>query len=123
MEEPNTLLDCSVSHKFINPEFVNRVHDEEKQMKCHHHSEMLLTTAGQTERLPLQEVRLTLDMGRYQYTGWFVVYNLSTYDIIIGKNCMEEVSHHVDLQQNILWLGQTAAGGRFKYFLNGLRRN
>jgi hypothetical protein len=36
---------------------------------------------------------------------------------------MKEVSHHVDLQWNILWLRQTASGGRFKYRLNGSKRN
>jgi hypothetical protein len=84
---------------------------------------MLLTTAGRTERLPLKEVRLTLDMGGFQYTGWFVDYKLAKYDIILVKNWMEEVSHHIDLQQNILWLGQTATGGRFRYCLDSLRRN
>jgi hypothetical protein len=77
-------------------------------MKSLRHGEMLLTTAGQTERLPLKEVRLTLDMGGYHYTCWFVIYKLAKYDIILGKNWMEEVSHHVDLQRNILWLEQTA---------------
>jgi hypothetical protein len=36
---------------------------------------------------------------------------------------MEEVCNHVDLQRNILWLGQTASGVRFKYRLNGLKQN
>jgi hypothetical protein len=36
---------------------------------------------------------------------------------------MEEVGHHVDLQRNILWLGQTAPGGWFKHRLDGLARN
>jgi hypothetical protein len=40
-------------------------------------------------------------MGKYHYTGWFIIYNLAKYDIILGKNWMEEVSHHVDLQRNI----------------------
>jgi hypothetical protein len=45
------------------------------------------------------------------------------YDIILGNNWIEEVSHHIDRQRNILWLGQTDSGGRFKYLLDGLRRN
>jgi hypothetical protein len=62
-------------------------------------------------------------MGGYHYTGWLVIYKLTKYDIILGKNWMEEVSHHVDLQWNILWLGQTAPDGRFKHRLNSLARN
>jgi hypothetical protein len=41
-------------------------------------------------------------MGRYYYPSGFVVYKLAKYDIILGKNWMEEVGHHVDLQRNIL---------------------
>ena len=67
---------------------------------------MNLTTAGCCERLPLQEAQLSLDMGGYQYTGWFILYKLAKYDIILGKNWMEEVPHHVNLKKNILWLGQ-----------------
>jgi hypothetical protein len=123
LEEAYTLWDCGASHKFVNPEFVDQVHDGETKIKSHCRSEMLLTTAGQIARLPLKEVQLTLDMGGYQYTGWFVVYKLANYDSILGKNRMEEVSHHVELQWNIIWLGLTALGHRFKYCLDGLKRN
>jgi hypothetical protein len=92
-----TLWDSGASHKFVNPEFVDTVHDGETTIKSCHRNVMLLTTAGQTKRLPLNEVRLTLDLGGYRYTVWFDVYKLAKYDIILGKNWMEEVSHHVDL--------------------------
>jgi hypothetical protein len=62
-------------------------------------------------------------MDGYHYAGWFVVYKLAKHNIILGKNWMEEVGHHVNLQRNILWLGQTAPGGRFKHRLDGLARN
>ena len=84
---------------------------------------MLLTTAGRCERLPLKEARLTVDIGGYQYRGWFVLYKLAKYDLILGKNWMEEVPHHVDLQKNVLWLGQDTAGGKFRNRLAGLPKD
>jgi hypothetical protein len=104
LNEPYTLWDCGGSHKFVNPEFLDQVRDGDTKIKSHHRGQMLLTTAGQTERLPLKEVRVTLDMGGYHYSGWFVFYNLAKYDIILVKSWMEEVSHHMDLRRNILWL-------------------
>jgi hypothetical protein len=55
-EEAYTLWDCGVSDEFIDPEFVDQVHDGDTKIKFHPHGEMLLTTAGQTERLPLKQV-------------------------------------------------------------------
>ena len=63
---------------------------------------MNLTTAGYRECLPLQEARLSLDVGGYKYTGWFVLYKLAKYNIILVKNWMEEVPHDVNLIKNIL---------------------
>ena len=81
---------------------------------------MTLTTAGRRERLPLHEAKLTIDIGGYIYTGWFVIYKLAKYDIILGKNWMEEVPHHVDLKKNVLWLGQSKPGGKYTHKLKGL---
>lgn len=36
---------------------------------------------------------------------------------------MEEASHYVGLGKNILWLGQDAPGGQFKYKLHGLPKD
>ena len=47
---------------------------------------MDLTTAGRRERMPLREARLSLDIGGYHYRGWFVLYKLAKYGIILGKS-------------------------------------
>jgi hypothetical protein len=51
-----TLRDCGASHKFVNPEVVDRVCDRETTIKSRRRSVMLLTMAGQTNRLPLNDV-------------------------------------------------------------------
>ena len=35
---------------------------------------------------------------------------------------MEEVPHHVDLNRNVLWLGQNAPGVKTRYRLAGLSK-
>ena len=62
----------------------------------------------------------TTTIGGYIYRGWFVLYTLAKYDIILGKSWMEEVPHHVDLNRNILWLEQNLLDCKFKYRLAGL---
>ena len=81
---------------------------------------MTFTTAGRREKLPLKEARITIDIGGYAYTGWFVVYKLAKYDLILGKNWMEEVPHHVNLKKNVLWLGKGKKKGRFPHRIKGL---
>jgi hypothetical protein len=83
---------------------------------------MKLTTAGRVEALPLKEVRLNLNVGGLQYVEWFVVYPLAKYNIILGKDWMEEVPHHVNHKKNRLWLGGDGDGSRFKYTIDGLRK-
>jgi hypothetical protein len=56
MEEAYTLWYCSARHMFINPEFVDHVHDGEIKIKSCHCGKIRLTMVGQTERLPLKEV-------------------------------------------------------------------
>jgi hypothetical protein len=107
-------------HKFINSEFIDQVCDGHTKIKSCHSGEMLLTMAGQTERQPLKEVRLTVDLGGYHYMGWFGVYNLAKYDVNLGKSWMAEATDHVDLRRNILWLGQMALGGQFEHRLDCL---
>jgi hypothetical protein len=55
-EEVYTLWNGSACHKFVKPEFVDRVCDGDRNIKSCRHGEMHFTTAGQTERLPLKEV-------------------------------------------------------------------
>ena len=65
--------------------------------------------------MPLREARLSLYIGGYRYCGWFILYPLAKYDIILGKSWVEEVPHRVDLNRNILWLRQDSPGGKFRY--------
>ena len=82
--------------------------------------QMRLTTAGSEEVLPLTEARLTLDLGGFIYSGWFIVYDLAKYDVVLGKDWFEEVPHHVDLRRNILQLGWDERLRKWHYRLEGL---
>ena len=95
---------------------VKELKKKDANLKIRRRRKMDLTTAGKVEQMPLKEVRLTLDMGGFIYTGWFVVYDLVKYDMILGKNWMEEIAHSADLKNNVLLLGQDSKGN----FLNQL---
>lgn len=105
------------------PDLISRLRAAGHTIKMRKRGHMNLVTAGRRERLPFREARLDLDIGGPQYSGWFVVYRLAKYDAILGKSWMEEVPYHVDLGKNILWLGQDAPGGQFKYKLHGLSKD
>jgi hypothetical protein len=115
-----TLYDCSASQKFVSPNLLQRLTDEPK---TRHRDNMQLSTAGRVDSLPLKEVHLNLNIGGIHYVGWFVVYPLAKYDIILGKDWMEEVPHHVNHKQRRLWLGGNGDGSRFKYSIDGLRKD
>ena len=115
-----TLFDCGASHKFVHPDFVARLNRTGAKVKVRHRGNMELTTAGAVEKLPLQEARIALDFNGFRYTGWFVVYRLSKYDVVLGKDWMEETPHQVNLRSNVLWLDQDNATGTFRCKMEGL---
>ena len=83
-----TLWGCGGSHKFVHPDLLSRLRKSGHRIKSRSRRHMNLTTAAarRRERLPLHEAQLLLNMGGYKYTGWFVLYKLAKYDIILGKN-------------------------------------
>ncbi|KAF8241657.1 hypothetical protein K440DRAFT_641582 [Wilcoxina mikolae CBS 423.85] len=115
-----TLYDCGASHKFVSPNFLQQL--PTGKPKTRHRGNMQLTTAARVETLPLKELRLNLVIGGLVYQGWFVVYSLAKYDIILGKNWMEEVPHHVNHRKHRFWLGGDGDGGRFKFRFDGLKK-
>ena len=116
-----TLYDCGASHKFVSPDFIQKLPNG--KLKARHRGNMQLTTAGKVETLPLKEVRLNLDIGGLAYQGWFIIYPLAKYDIILGKDWMEEIPHHVNHKKNRLWLGGDGDGNRFKYTIDRLKKD
>jgi hypothetical protein len=44
--------------------------------------------------MPLKEVHLNGNISVLHDVGWFVVYPLAKYNIILGKHWMEKVPHH-----------------------------
>ena len=81
-----TLWDCGGSHKFVHPDLIAKLRAAGLTVKTRSRGSMDLTTAGRRERMPLREARISLDIGGYNYRGWFVLYKLAKYDIILGKS-------------------------------------
>ncbi|RPB03416.1 hypothetical protein L873DRAFT_1669773, partial [Choiromyces venosus 120613-1] len=66
---------------------------------------MRVTTANAFRRIPDLESQLTIDLGRYCNTGWFMYYDIFQYNIIFGKDWIVTVNYFVDHKNNILYLG------------------
>jgi hypothetical protein len=85
---------------------------------------MELTSAGKIERLPREQVKLTIELGnRVKYTGWFTLYNLIKYDMILGKDWMEQVKHDIDHTTNTLTIYPRNDINPFPVRLRGLARD
>ena len=102
-----TLADTGASHKFVRPAFLEKLTNENIKFTSRRYGTMRLTTAGNIETLPRHQAKLTLAMGNphgtcFWYTGWFTIYDLVNYDIILGKDWHEQVKHTIDHKQNIL---------------------
>jgi len=112
------LYDCGASHKFVRSSFISQLKQENQDVKTRKKGFMKITTANSEERIARYESWLTVDMGGYVYSRWFVHYNLLQYEIILGKDWMVTTRHWVDHQNNILYLGYK--GNTWRYSIAGL---
>jgi hypothetical protein len=98
------LYDCGASNKFVSKSYIA---NSTEKIKIRRRGTMKVTTAGHEERIPRKEVRLTICMRAtkgedYVYTGWFTIYPLAKYDIILGMDWMEEVENDVNYRKKRL---------------------
>jgi hypothetical protein len=84
---------------------------------------MRVTTARETSLVPFCQVQLILALGEgYTYTGWFIAFDLVPYDLILGKDFMEEVEHHINHHQNALDLEWDETTKCWRHKLQDLER-
>lgn len=103
----HVLSDSGASHKFVRPQFLRKM----ERLTGHilpvmQDGKIKVTTANAVIEAALRKVELVLDMDGCIYKGWFIVFDLVKYDIILGKEWLAEVEHEIDHQQNILKLGR-----------------
>ena len=121
--EAHVLSDSGASHKFIWPDFLRKLErfygdvfpvKESRRIK--------ITTANAVINVPLRKVELVLNLSEYIYKGWFIVFDLVKYDIVLGKEWLAEVEHTIDYQRNILKLGwQKRNRGEWAVQIDGLQ--
>ena len=117
------MSDSGASHKFVWPQFLRKM----ERLTGHilpvmQDGKIKITTANAVIEVPLRKVELVLDMNGYIYTGWFIVFDLVKYDIVLGKEWLAEVEHEIDHQRNILKLGwQKENVGEWWVHIKGLR--
>jgi hypothetical protein len=116
-----TLMDGGASHKFVKPSLLEAIEAAAgEKMERRHRGTMELTSAGKVEYLPRVQVKLKIVFGRFKYSGWFTLYNLVKYDIILGKDWMEEIKHDIDHTTNVLTVHRVGGIGPVR--LRGLVR-
>jgi hypothetical protein len=116
-----TLMDGGASHKFVTPSLVAAIEaavGEKMERRSRGHME--LTSAGKVEYLPRVQVKLKIAFGRFKYSGWFTLYNLVKYDMILGKDWMEEIGHDINHTTNALTIHPVGGIGPVR--LRGLVR-
>jgi hypothetical protein len=84
---------------------------------------MPVTTALMVKTLQLEEVCLNLDIGGLAYREEFIIYLLTTYDIMLGKDSIEEIPYHINLKKNQEQLDSNGNENCFKYTITGLKQN
>jgi hypothetical protein len=117
-----TLMDGGASHKFVKPSVVAAIEAAGVKLEKRRRGYMELTSAGKVEHLPRVQVKLTLAFGRLQYSGWFTLYNLAKYDVILGKDWMEEVKHTIDHSTNLLTIEHEGKTIRLRGLARGVER-
>jgi hypothetical protein len=115
------LMDGGASHKFVTPSMVAAIEAAGERLQRRNMGHMQLTSAGKVENLPRVQVKLTISFGRFRYSGWFTLYKLVKYDMILGKDWMEEIKHDIDHATNILTL-HPASGSGPSVHLRGLAK-
>jgi hypothetical protein len=116
-----SLMDGGASHKFVAPSMVEAIEEAAgEKMERRNRGNMELTSAGKVEYLPRVQVKLKIAFGRFKYSGWFTLYNLVKYDIIFGKDWMEEIKHDVDHATNVITIHPVGGIGPVR--LRGLVR-
>jgi hypothetical protein len=116
-----TLMDGGASHKFVKPSMLEAIEAAAgEKMERRNRGTMELTSAGKVEHLPRVQVKLKIAFGRFKYSGWFTLYNLVKYDIILGKDWMEEIKHDIDHTTNVLTIHPVGGIGPVR--LRGLVR-
>jgi hypothetical protein len=122
-----TLSDSGASHKFVSRELIGRLEAKGVQFMWREKGSMRVTTARETVLVPFRQVQLTLALGgssqgAYTYTGSFVAFNLAQDNLILGKNFMQEVEHHINHHENALYLDWDETTKRLRHKLQGLER-
>jgi hypothetical protein len=98
------LYDCGALGSFVSEEFLKMCEQVCWSIPMHPGRRLDIMTAGALEACTVPAAHLTVPMGSFIHTRWFLVYPLLGYDIILGKDFMEEIPQEIDLSTNILSL-------------------
>lgn len=99
------LQDCGASENFVAPHFLRKLEKHQLSGKVRAGNMKVATaTDNDPESMPRWRVRLHMVLGRFRYTSWFTVFDLGTYDFILGKTFLKDINlrHLIDHEKNVM---------------------
>jgi hypothetical protein len=128
-----TAKDDEASENYVKRETVEKLKKKRAVLEERHGGWMIVETVNDKVEDSIerqQQVCLKLELGDdgYVYTGWFTVYNVKGFVIILGKCWVRDINgpYHIDHRTNEMWItqGDISWDGRDKaariYYLCGL---
>lgn len=106
-----TLYDCGASSSFVSDRFIENCKQAQMEPPTRFAGTHEIVTAGKSEIHDLRAVFLSMQMGSFHHSRWFLVYPLKGYDLILGKDFMEDIPQKVDFVTNRLSLPNSTIQG------------
>lgn len=92
------LKDDGALENFISHQFLKKLLERGADIQIKEEGWMTVRIARQQEKPFGKEkrkrARIQIQLGTYFYAGWFTVFDIDTYDIVLGKQWMRETNLH-----------------------------
>jgi hypothetical protein len=108
------LQDDGASEHYISPVYLSRLREAVVELDVRKEGWITIRLGKRAER-PLPRMRrervdLTILLGKdYTYSATFTVYDIDTYDIVLGKPWLADLDlrHEIDHKKNRMWIWNT----------------
>lgn len=126
------LKDDGASENFVSRKYLKKLEEKGARVETKNKGWMTVRTARSQTDPPLKERRqrakleVNIGLSGYTYTEWFTVFDIDTYDVVLGKRWVRDINlqHTIDHVQNTMNIWDSAdamSEGKPPHRLIGLR--